>query len=106
MNLRNSIKIMVHFIWPVMSEGLCFFFFSFPLTKGNINFVHIKMYATPYPAFWIIIYKTSLTKSYRQIVGIPMGKHLAPLVADLFYTDTCTWILFIRLGFEFDSMTF
>ena len=27
-------------------------------------------------------------KSYRQIVGIPMGTNCAPLVADLFYSAT------------------
>ena len=34
-------------------------------------------------------------KLYRQIVGIPMGKNCAPLVADLFYTATkeISWIV-------------
>ena len=38
---------MVHFIWPVMTE-------KFPLTKVNIHFGHVRMYAKPYPIFWII----------------------------------------------------
>ena len=65
---------MVHFIWPVMTEKLL----SLPLTKVDIHFGHIRMYAMPYP-----IYTRYGTKLYRQIVGIPMGTNCAPLVADL-----------------------
>ena len=41
---------MVHFIWPVMKVKL----FSLPLTKVNIHFGHVRMYATPYLISWII----------------------------------------------------
>ena len=41
---------MVHFIWPKMTEKL----FSLPLTKVDIHFGHVRMYAMPYPISWII----------------------------------------------------
>ena len=41
---------MVHFIWPAMKEKL----FSLPLTKVDIHFGHVRMYAMPYPISWII----------------------------------------------------
>ena len=50
-DLQKSIKTMVHFIWPVMSEKL----FSLPLTKVDIHFGHVRMYAMPYPISWIIL---------------------------------------------------
>ena len=59
--------------------------FSLPLTKVDIYFVYVRMYAMPYPISWIIyIYIRFGTKLYRQIVGIPMGANCAPLVADLY----------------------
>ena len=42
---------MVHFIWHVMTERL----FSLPLTKVGIHFGRVKMCATPYPIFWILL---------------------------------------------------
>ena len=66
---------MVHFIWPVMTELL----FSLPLTKVDIHFGHVRMYATPYPISWMIFILDS-----EQIVGIPMGTNCAPREADLF----------------------
>ena len=51
-------KTMVHFIWPVMTEKL----FSLPLTKVDILFGHVRMYATPYPISWII-FKLDLEQS-------------------------------------------
>ena len=74
---------MAHFIWPVMIEK----HFSLPLTKVDIHFGHVRMYAMPYPIYWII-FILDLELLYRQIVGIPMGTYCAPLVADLFYTAT------------------
>ena len=41
---------MAHFIWPVMIEKQ----FSVPLTKVDIHFGHVRMYAMPYPISWII----------------------------------------------------
>ena len=35
---------MVHFIWPAMTEK----HFSLPLTKNDIPFGHVRMYAMPY----------------------------------------------------------
>ena len=61
--------------------------FSLPLTKVDIHFGHVRMYAMPYPISWtifMIIYIRFGTKLYRQIVGIPMGTNCVPLVADLF----------------------
>ena len=63
--------------------------FSLPLTKVDIHFGHVRMYAMPFPISWIIsiLYlgpSYTGTKLYRQIVGIPMGTNCAPLVADLF----------------------
>ena len=42
---------MVHFIWHVMTER----HFSLPLTKVDIHFGHVRMFATHYPIFWIIL---------------------------------------------------
>ena len=71
---------MAHFIWPLMTVKP----FSLPLTKVDIHFGHVKMYAMPYHISWINICIRFGTKLYRQIVGIPMGTNCAPLVADLF----------------------
>ena len=71
---------MAHFICPVMIEK----HFSLPLTKVDIHFGHIRMYAMPYPISWIL-FILDLEPSYTdKIVGIPMGTNCAPLVADLF----------------------
>ena len=48
--IKRALKIMVHFIWPVMTEKL----FSLPLTKVDIHFGHVRMYAMPYPISWMI----------------------------------------------------
>ena len=42
---KRALKTMVHFIWSVMTEKL----FSLALTKVDIHFGHVRMYATPYP---------------------------------------------------------
>ena len=47
---KRALETMVHLIWPVMTEKL----FSLPLTKVDIHFGHIRMYAMPYPISWII----------------------------------------------------
>ena len=52
--------------------------------RYDIHFGHVRMYATLYPISWIIFCIRFGTKSYRQIVGIPMGTKCIPLVADLF----------------------
>ena len=66
---------MVHFIWPVMIEK----HFSLPLTKVDIYFGHVRMYAMPYPISWIFG-----TKINRQVVRISIGTNCTHLVADLF----------------------
>ena len=76
---NSALKTMVHFIWPVMTEHR----FSLPLTKVDIHFGHARMYAKPCSISRIIFIRFG-TKLYRQIVGIPMGKNCAPLIADLF----------------------
>ena len=53
---------MVHFIWPVMTEKL----FSLPLTKVDIHIGHVRMYATPYPISWIIIFILDSEPSYTD----------------------------------------
>ena len=49
---KRTLKNMVNFIWPVITEKL----FSLPLTKVDIHFGHVRMYAMPYPISWIIVY--------------------------------------------------
>ena len=58
--------------------------FSLPLTKVDIHFGHVRMYADALSYLLDNIYIRFGTKLYRQIVGIPMGTNCAPLVADLF----------------------
>ena len=41
---------MAHFIWPVMIAK----HFSLPLTKVDIHFGNVRMYAMLYPISWII----------------------------------------------------
>ena len=47
---KRALKSVVHFIWPVMTETL----FLLPLTKVDIHFGHVKIYAMPYRISWII----------------------------------------------------
>ena len=47
---KRALKTMAHLIWPVMIEK----HFSLSLTKVDINFGHVRMYAMPYPISWII----------------------------------------------------
>ena len=47
---KRALKTMAHFIWPVMIEK----HFSLPLTKVDIHFGNVRMYAMPYPIPWII----------------------------------------------------
>ena len=60
---KSALKSTVHFIWPVMTEKL----YSLPLTKVDIYFGHVRMYAMPYPISWIMFILNG-TKLYRQIV--------------------------------------
>ena len=70
-----------HFIVPVTIRKR----FSLLHTIEDINFGLVRMYVTPYRIFWILrIYIRFGNALYRQIVGIPMGRNCAPLVADLF----------------------
>ena len=87
---------MAHFIWPVLIVK----HFSLPLTKVDIHFGHVRMYAMPYPISWII-FILDLEPLNRQIVGIPMGSNCAPLVADLFlYCFERDFFLFYVLVFK------
>ena len=52
---------MAYFIWPVMIEK----HFSLPLTKVDIHFGHIRMYAMPFPISWII-FILDLEPSYTE----------------------------------------
>ena len=54
-NTYKDFLALVHSIWPVMTEKL----FSLPLTKVDIHFGHVRMYATPYPISWIIFISDS-----------------------------------------------
>ena len=48
---KRALKTMFHFIWPVMTEQL----FSLPLSKVDIHFGHVRVYAMHYPISWIIL---------------------------------------------------
>ena len=58
---KRALITMAHFIWPVMIEK----HFSLPLTKVDIHFGHVRMYAMSYPIPWIIFYIRFGTKLYR-----------------------------------------
>ena len=75
--------LMVHFIWPVMTESL----FSLPLTKVDILFCHVRMYATPYPISWII-FILDLEPSYTENCLNSEGYKLRP---------SCSRFIFILL---------
>ena len=50
---------------------------------NDINCDHVRKCVIRSIIFWTIFIRLG-SKSYRQIVGIPMGTNCAPLVADLF----------------------
>ena len=82
---------MVHFIRPVMTERL----FSLPLTKVDIHFVHVRIYATPYHISWII-FILGLEPSYIEKMLESRRVQTAPLSWLIyFYTATkeISWIL-------------
>ena len=60
-DLQKSIKTMVHFIWPVMTDKLL----SLPLIKVDIHFGNVRMYAMPYPISRIIFILDS-DSSYKD----------------------------------------
>ena len=70
----------VRFILPVSIRKR----FSLLQTIDGIDFGLVRMYLTPYLISWIIFTSDSVISLNRQSVGIPMGTHCAPLVADLF----------------------
>ena len=47
---ERALNTMVHFILPGFTKKL----FSLPLTKVEIHFGHVRMYAMPYLIFWLI----------------------------------------------------
>ena len=73
-DLQKSIKTMVHFIWPVMTEKL----FSLPLNKVDIHFGHVRMYAMPYPISWIIFILDSELSYIEKLMEF-RWIHIAPL---------------------------
>ena len=70
---------MVHFIWPVMTEKR----FSLPLTKADIHFGHVRMYATPYPIS-LIIFILDSEPSYTDKLLEFRWVQIVRLVVDLF----------------------
>ena len=61
---------MVHIFWPLMTEKR----FSLPLTKVDIHFGHVRMYAMPYPISWIIFIldlEPSNTDNLSRLMGKP-----------------------------------
>ena len=75
---------MVHFIWPVMSEKL----FSLPLTKVDLHFDHVKMYATPCPISWTIFILDSELSYTDKLLEFRLVQ-IAPLsLLIYFHTDT------------------
>ena len=77
---KRAFKIMVHFIWPVMTVKL--FFTSSDQSRYTLWSCQYVCDALCY--LLDNIYIRFGTKLYRQIVGILMGTNCAPLVADLF----------------------
>ena len=65
---------MVHFIWPVMTET----HFSLPLTKIDIHFGHVRMYAMSYPVSWIL-FILDLEPSYTDKLLESRWVLIAPL---------------------------
>ena len=65
---------MVHFIWPVMTEKP----FLLSLTKVDIHFGHVRMYAMAYPISWIIFILDS-EPSYTDKVLEFRWVQIAPL---------------------------
>ena len=65
---------MVPFIWPVMTEKLS----SLLLTKVDIHFGHVRMYATPYPISRIIFMLDS-EPSYTEKLLESRWVQIAPL---------------------------
>ena len=72
---KRALTIMVHFIWPVMTEKL----FSLPLTKVDIHFGHVRMYAMPFPISWII-FILDLEPSYSDKLLESRWVPIAPLL--------------------------
>ena len=71
---KRALKTMAHFIWPVMIEK----HFSLPLTKVDIHFGHVRMYAMPYPISWII-FILDLGPSYTDKLLESRWVPIAPL---------------------------
>ena len=90
---------MVYFIWPVMIEKL----YSHPLTKVDILFGHVRMYATPYSIFRII-FIFDLEPSYTDKLLESRWEQIA-LLSLLIYLNTATkdisWILTRCLDINF-----
>ena len=70
---------MVHCIWPVMTEKL----FLLPLTKVDIHFGHVRMYAMSYPFSWIIFILVSEPSYKDKLLEFRWGQIAPPLVANL-----------------------
>ena len=93
--IKEKLKNLIHFILPVMKEA----FFTSEDTK------RYKLWSCQNVCEALIylldnIYIRFGTKLYRQSVGIPMGTHCAPLVADLFLFSYERYS-FINKGIEF-----
>ena len=76
-----SSKMGVRFILPVTIRMR----FSLLQTIEGINFGLVKIYVTPYRIFWILFTSDLVITYTDKIVGFPIGKHCASLVADLFF---------------------
>ena len=78
---KRALKTMVHFIWHVMNDRKAFFTSS---DQSRYTLWSCQNVCDALSYLLDNIYIRFGTKLYRQIVGIPMGKNCAPLVADLF----------------------
>ena len=83
---------MVHFIWPAMTEKL----FSLSLTKVDIHFGHVRMYATPYPISWII-FILDLEQSYMDKLLEFLWVQIAHLSWLIYFYAASKEISWIRL---------
>ena len=71
---KRGLKTTVHFIWPVIIEKQ----FSLPLTKIDIHFGQVRIYAMPCPISWII-FILDLEPSYTDKLLESRWVLIAPL---------------------------
>ena len=87
---KRALKNYGSLIWPVMTKKR----FSLPLTKVDIHFGHVRMYAMPLPISWIIFILDSEPSCTGKLLEFRWVQ-IAPLsLLIYFYTATkeISWI--------------